>query len=69
MNLTNEQLVGKTVASVSLRPGKTGIHGTAFDPIIYFSDGSLLVFNIIETDGDYGVNPILIPKAKKRGRR
>ncbi len=48
-------IIGKTVASVDMRPGPDGRGGTYHTPTIYFTDGSLVWFTTQETEvGEYG---------------
>jgi hypothetical protein len=54
---TAKLLRGKTIASVALFPFTRGNgSGAATDPVITFTDGSCLRFNVEETEmGEYGV--------------
>ena len=57
MSFNPRWVVGKTVASVDMRPGDDGRGGTAHDPVITFTDGSRIRFVTEETEtGEYGVD-------------
>jgi len=54
-------IIGKTVVSVDMRPFDKGDefpdHQKAYDPLIYFSDGSYITFTTDETGtGEYGLH-------------
>lgn len=54
---TAKQLVGRRIVAVDFRPFPTGRgRGRATNPVITLDDGSVLTFEVEETEGlDYGV--------------
>jgi hypothetical protein len=49
------ELKGKTIKRVRMRAFRDGRGGWAYDPIIEFTDGSNITFNVQESDvGRYG---------------
>lgn len=53
----NKKLKGLEIKKVNFRPQANGRGGQVTDPIIHFTDGSVMVFIAEETDGsgEYGV--------------
>lgn len=43
-------IIGKTVASVDMNPQRDGRGGTAYHPVIRFTDGSMIVVHAVETE-------------------
>ncbi len=63
------KLVGKTVASIELNEFDSGRHGRfrlSTDPVITFTDGSVLCFAVEETEGEYGIGLVL--SRRKNGK-
>jgi len=60
-------VIGKTVAKVELNTWRDQ-YGAHHDPVIVFTDGSMLAFGVSETEsGDgYGVQPIYVPANRSK---
>lgn len=50
----NKWLRHKVISSVKMRSFDDGRGRLAYDPIIYFADGSAIEFVTMETEGNYG---------------
>lgn len=66
-----EDLLGRRIVAVNLRPFADGRGGRAFDPLLVLDDGSTLSFGAMETDvGCYGVRVLIeTPAQRRRVRR
>mgnify|MGYP001582537152 CR=1 FL=1 len=59
-------IIGKTVASVDMQPYDDGRGGTAHDPVITFTDGSSIRFQIEDTEGAMGVDILYFKPPKEK---
>ena len=61
-------LKGKRIARVTNRRFRDGRGGWAYDPTVYFDDGSVLRFVVAETDsGAYGVDLVYAKRMVRIG--
>ena len=62
-------LAGKVVQTVDMRAWREDAHHALMhDPVIRFTDGSLIVFSAEEADDNYGVDIIYVPVRRRRAR-
>jgi hypothetical protein len=60
-----KRLVGRTIVKTEVRPFPDDRGGTTYNPRLTLDDGTTLVFDVDETDGDqYGIRILIHPETK-----